>query len=244
MVSVLIQNYGLPNKIDMNSSFDSNKSRVSTFATEFQHNSDSAFKALKASTKDACSNVSGMSTASGFPINNADHSNGSSHHVHRDSEFCSQCFDSAASHIHDNLLHSVRPYEMSTQNIPNINNVNTGNLIRSAGLATNPWSFIESATPNLQTHDIRAHPNLGNFGLKFHNSLMQFDNLSNLSNIQNIASIANNYSPLSSLYSPIGQGQLNSQVVPSRIEHGVSGPAFTWPSTRGAGFLTPRCPGK
>ncbi|KAL4231544.1 hypothetical protein ACF0H5_009125 [Mactra antiquata] len=245
MVSVVTHNNGLMKTFDTNKSLDVHNTRMSNFTPpEFQHNSDSAFKALKAATKDTCTNESGMSTSSGYPINNTDHVNGATQHVHRDSDFCSQCFDSAASQIHDNLLHSMRPYEMSSQNIPNINNMNTGNFMRSAGLATNPWSFIESTSPNIQPHDIRAHHNIGNFGLKFHNSLMQFDNLSNLSNIQNIASIANNYSSLSSIYSPIGQGQLNTQVVPSRFDHGVTGPAFSWPSTRGAGFLTPRCPGK
>ncbi|XP_045190970.2 homeobox protein Hox-A1a-like [Mercenaria mercenaria] len=241
MVSVLIQSGGIHAGFNIDNLLE-NKSKMSVLGTDFQHNTDSAFKSLKSVPKDSSAGDPQMHTANGFNINSGSATNTSTHHVHRDSDFCAQCFDSSPSQIHDNLLHSVRPYEMSTQNISNINNVNTGNLIRSAGLSAHPWSFIEPTTPNMQSHDIRSHHNLGNFGLKFHNSLMQLDNLSNLSSIPNIASIANNYSPFSSLYSPMGQNQIASQVVPTRLDHGVTGPAFTWPSTRGAGFLTPRCP--
>lgn len=243
MVSVLIQNGGIHAGFNIDSLLE-NKSKMSVLGADFQHNTDSAFKSLKTSAKDSSASDSQMHSAAGFNLNSGNTVNTSAQHVHRDSDFCAQCFDSSPSHIHDNLLHSVRPYEMSTQTISNINNVNTGNLMRSAGLSAHPWSFIEPSSQNIQTPDIRTHHNLGNFGFKFHNSLMQLDNLSNLSNIQNIASIANNYSPFSSLYSPMGQSPIGSQVVPTRIDHGVTGPAFTWPSTRGAGFLTPRCPGK
>jgi hypothetical protein len=223
-----------------------NRSRMSLLGTDFQHNAESAFKSLKVTGKDSnntesCMTIGGYATS---PVNTANTAH-YQHAQHKESDFCAQCFDSSQSHIHDNLLHGVRQYEMSAQNISNINNMNTGNLIRSAGISGHPWSLNESSTPAIQTHDLRTHHNLGNFGLKFHNSLMQLDNLSNLSNIQNIAaSIANNYSPFSSLYSPIGQSQIGAQAVPSRIEHGVTGPAFSWPSSRGAGFLTSRCPGK
>lgn len=243
MVSVLIQKRGIFTGFNIDNLLE-NKSSMSVLGTDFQHNSDSAFKALKNASRDVSATDNQMNAATGFNLNSGSTARLPAQHVHRDSDFCAQCFDSSASQIQDNLLHSVRPYEMSTQNISNINNVNSGNFIRSAGLSAHPWSLIEPSTPSMQSHDIRSHHNLGNFGLKFHNSLMQLDNLSNLSNIQNIASIANNYSPFSSLYSHVGQSQIGSQVLPTRIEHSVAGPAFTWPSTRGAGFLTPRCPGK
>ncbi|XP_052228777.1 homeobox protein ceh-12-like [Dreissena polymorpha] len=134
----------------------------------------------------------------------------------------------------------MRSYEMSTQCISNINYPHSGNIMRPAG-PPNPshrtWSLLDTAThaSNGQQHDLRSHQNIGNFGLKFHNSLMQLDNISNISNL------ANNYSSLTGLYSPMSQTQLGSPLLSSRFNHDVSAHSFPWHSSRGAGFLTSRC---
>lgn len=170
-----------------------------------------------------------------------------SFHRHRDiGEYCSQCYQSSTSHCQDNLFNNMKPYEMSTQCISNINNNRSSNLIRSTGHQVHhQWPMLDTAprTSDVQSHDIRAHRNLGEYGLKFRNSFMQLDSLSNISNI---ASLANNYSPFSSMHTAMGQSQLRSHIGQSRADHnvGLSGHTFPWTTSRGTGFLTGRCVGK
>ena len=170
-------------------------------------------------------------------------------HKEVEGESCSPCYQSPSSYIHDNLLHSMKSYDMSTQCISNINTSTNSNLILSAGQQPNlqsSWPLLDTAHPgtNLQPqHDVRPNRNLSSYGLKFNNSFMQLDNLSNISNIANLT---NNYSPFSNIYSAMGQSHFGSHLGSSRMEPNVraSANSFPWTSTRGTGFLNTRYSGK
>ena len=225
---------------------------------DFHHNTDSAFKDLRTPEKDGnplCSAIGASSfssnVVSGF-LNTSLPSQSSMPMAREctNGEFCNQCFDSSSTHIQDNLLNSVRSYDMSAQCVSNLNSVGASGCTRHAGYGMShqrPWSLLETSPPTAgPPQDIRSSHGLTNIGLKLHNSFMHLDNISNIniSNISNISSLASSYSPFSSLYSPVGHQQLGSSLMTSRFDHGVPGPAFPWSSTRGAGFLTSRCPGK
>lgn len=222
---------------------DKLQSMTSPVGAEYRQNSDSAFKSVRGpfscSTESGAEGLSeiGTSLTNSANISSTTDDPSSLHHHRCVGEFCTQCYQTS-----NNFLNSMMSYDMSTQCISNINNNNTGNLIRSQGFSSHPnlpWSMIDTTSnaTNIQSQDMRTH----NFGLKFHNSLMQFDNLSN------IASLANNYSTYSSLYSPLGQGHLGTQIGSSRIGHGgvgITSHGFPWSTARAAGFLTSRCAGK
>lgn len=152
-------------------------------------------------------------------------------HVHssKDLNFCASCFDTG--NTHENLLNSMRPYEISTHNI------SSHDLLRSGGMSTNPLPVIEqvSRVSPIQNTDIRPAA-LGNLGLKLHNSFVHLDNFSNLSNMSNIPP---SYSSLANLYSPTGH--LTRVSSPPHIDRTFAGPSFSWAQTRGAGLFTARC---
>ncbi|WAR21402.1 EMX1-like protein [Mya arenaria] len=236
---------------------------TASLTTDFQHNVESAFKELRSPEKDNNTVCSALGPSAGAVFHGCNSTSATqnvlnpnlsatNHALQREcnnGDFCSQCFDSPASQIQDNLLNSMRSYEMSTQCISNINNPTSCNIMRPTGYS-NPharhWPLLDSSAhhPSGQQQELRSSGGLGNIGLKLHNSFMQLDNISNLniSNIPTIASLANNYSPFSNLYSPMAQSQLGSSLMTPRFDHGVPGTAFPWSSSRGAGFLTSRCP--
>lgn len=262
MVSMSLNRGGIHSHFNIDKLLD-NKSQVMTspVGTECQPSNDSAFKTLRtcgrpdnnpAVTEGLVQPCTFMSNGLGLQPASSDQP---CFHRHREStELCSQCYQSPPSHVHDNLLHSMRSYDMSTQSVSSLNNNNTCNFMRSAGIqnsSPSPWPLLETSphTADLHPHDIRTHRSLGSYGLKFRSNFMKIDslsNISNISNIPNIASMPTTYSPFSNFYSTMGQSQLGTQLGASGMDHGVgvTGHGFPWVSSRAAGFLSSRCAGK
>ena len=245
MVSILGSKVGNLAGFDIDSLLGSS-TKMSSFGTDFLHNSDSAFTNVKSTSKDFIRLEPLVSDRDCFPVPSMTHSvtvpQAGHQHGHKDNQFCVQCFDSNVSSLQDNLLDSVRSYDMPTQNLANINNINARNIFRSSAFSSHTWPLLDpsSTTTAFQGHEYR-HSNLGNFSLKLHNNLVQLDNISTMSNI---SGIGNSYSHFPSIYPGMSQSQFGNQVGTGRLDNGVSGPTFTWGSSRGASFLTSRCPGK
>ena len=149
-------------------------------------------------------------------------------HVHsKDINFCTTCFEN---NTHENILNSIRPYDIPSYN----------DLMRSSGLSTNTLPLIDnvSIVPQIQNSDIRQS-SLGSLGIKLHNNLTHLESLSSLSNISNINP---GYSSISNLYSP--SSHLARVCSPPHVDRGLSGTTLSWTQSRGGGLFTSRCNGK